>query len=199
MANVNKPFGAKPIRKLDGSPYNGLLRKGIVNVDNATAIFRGDWIAPEATAGGRGIIPLAAGGVVNVLGVARYFEYLVDSKWVVRNYIPVTTAGYVYYAPAENTIFEMQEDGLVSSIQAADLMQMYDIIAGAGSTTTGLSGHVIDSSSKVVTKLPFIVLRAVPAPDNAISTTGAALNYCRFEVVVNMKFLSPDTGAILPV
>ena len=78
MANVNKPFGLAPVRKVDGSPYNGMLKKVECDVSKTYAIFKGDPITLETD----GYV-IASASTDEILGVAQYFEYLVDSKWVV--------------------------------------------------------------------------------------------------------------------
>jgi len=144
MANVDAPRGARPVNK-DGSPYNGSLRKMQVDASNATAIFRGDFVVQEADGN---IAPATAGATNVIVGVA--VGPVVDRSVAATEhpgYIPATTAGYVLVAPAESCYFAIQEDSVVSTLAATDRGARIDFIAGAGSTTTGISAHELDSSS----------------------------------------------------
>ena len=86
--------------------------------------------------------------------------------------------------------YSMQEDGDGSSLQITDMWGACDIVFGSGNTTTGLSGAEIDSSSAdntatrpIMVVAPFANYFDIDAGAyNAISTDGAAGNYCKFIV-----------------
>ncbi len=144
MANVDRPRGARPVNK-DGSPYNGSLRKMQVDSGNATAIFRGDFVVQEADGN---IAPATAGATNKIVGVA--VSPVVDRSVAATEhpgYIPATTAGYVMVAPAESCYFQIQEDGVTSQLAATERGARINFIAGAGSTTTGISAHELDSNT----------------------------------------------------
>lgn len=143
MANADRPNGFTPIMLIDGSPFNGAVRKYSVDATNATAIFPGDAITLEADGN---VTPAAAGGVV--LGVCT--GVVVDRTIAATEhpgYLPATTAGEIYVAVGPNVLYEVQEDGLVSQLAATDVGANIDLIAGAGSTTTGRSAHELDSDT----------------------------------------------------
>jgi len=103
-------------------------------------------------------------------------------------------AAYTYFAlvAIDPMIFySMQEDGDTSSLQLADMWGACDIIfTTSGNTTTGISGAEIDSSSADNTATrPLMVVTPLAnyfdvdaGAYNAISTDGAAANYCKFIV-----------------
>jgi hypothetical protein len=69
----------------------------------------------------------------------------------------------------------MQEDGAGDPLEIADIGQNVDIINGGGSTTTGLSGMEIDSSTHATTNtLPLRLLGLVDRPDNEYVSGGQA-------------------------
>jgi len=168
MANIDAPSGARPVMK-DGSAYNGSLRKMQVDVSNATAIFPGDFLVQEAD----GNITAATAGATNtIVGVCA--GVVVDRTVAATEhpgYLPATTAGYILVAPAEACYFRIQEDSDTSTLAATERGARINFIAGAGSTTTGRSGHELDSSSvgqDATYQLSLIDI--VQAPDNAIGT-----------------------------
>lgn len=144
MANVDRPSGARPVMK-DGSAYNGSLRKAQVDVGNATAVFIGDFMSQEAD----GNWKPAAAGATNVINGVCCGVVVDRSVSATENvgYLPATTAGYVLVAPVESCYFRIQEDGVTSQLAATERGARVNFIAGAGSTTTGRSGHEINSDS----------------------------------------------------
>lgn len=170
MANADRPNGAVPVMTLDGSPFNGPTRPYAVDASNATAVFRGDFVTLEADGN---VTPAAAGGVL--LGVVTGVK--VDRSVAATEhpgYLPASTAGTVFVAVGEDVLYEMQEDGVTSTLTEADVGANIDIIAGAGSTTTGISAHELDSDT--VTSAGSAQLRIVDfidRPDNATGSTGA--------------------------
>jgi len=166
MANKDAPSGARPVMK-DGSSYNGSAQKVQVDVGNATAIFVGDFVVQEAD----GNYTAATAGATNVIdGVC--VGVVVDRTIPATEhpgYLPATTAGYIYIVPADSCYFAIQEDSDTSTLAATERGARVNFIAGAGSTTTGRSGHEIDSSSvgqDATYQLSLIDI--VQAPDNAI-------------------------------
>lgn len=144
MANTDRPRGARPVNR-DGSPYNGSLRKVQVDASNGTAIFRGDFVVREAD----GNYTPATAGATNVIdGVC--VGVVVDRATAATEhpgYLPASTAGYILIAPAASCYFQIQEDGDTTPLTAAARGARVNFVAGTGSTTTGVSGHEIDSDS----------------------------------------------------
>lgn len=164
MANADRPNGFRPAKMLNGSPYNGLLRK--VGVADGADIFIGDPLDIVAGLGG----PAASGATV--LGVALGFGREVPgtmggvgpfdpSNLENRFYddsASTHTEWVVYYAPAEAVQFEVQ--------QASDLdLQVgdpADFVDGGGNTTSGVSGYELTTASNN----DVLVTEQVEAPDN---------------------------------
>lgn len=143
MANTDRPNGFTPIMLIDGSPFNSAIRKYHVDVLNATAIFVGDAVTLEADGN---VAPAAAGGVV--LGVCT--GVVVDREVAATEhpgYLPATTAGDIYVSVGPNVLYEVQEDGAVSTLASTDIGANIDLVAGAGSATTGRSAHELDSDT----------------------------------------------------
>ena len=76
------------------------------------------------------------------------------SKPTYNNTFPNGTAAsdaIAYIADDPDQLYVAQQDSAVSNLVAADLNQNCDLVFGAGSTTSGISGVEIDSSSKNTT------------------------------------------------
>jgi len=121
MANPDTPNGLKPVRYLDGSPYNGAHNLYLKLAGLAEAIFIGDVVHHGSSAGTAG---LTVNGV-DVAGMPTCDLYAVgeDMLGVVvgfypnpaaldTKYSPASTAAIVMVADAPNLIFEVQEDSV---------------------------------------------------------------------------------------
>lgn len=176
MANADRPHGFKPIGTLTGVPWNAATRTYSVASGNGTAIFPGDAVtlASDGT-----VTPAAAGGiilgvcvgvlptVVDEFGVSGYHAALN----LQRSYLPASTAGTILVAVGPDILYEVQEDSDASNLALADVGANVDHIAGAGSTTTGVSAHELDSSTVTSAgSAGFRLVAKVNSPDNAVGT-----------------------------
>lgn len=203
MANgTNKPYGLSPIRYLNGSPWNGAVTQYYVT--GGTDIFVGDLVTLGGTAGAAGVtvngidcegmptvIASSAGG--NVVGVCV-------------GILPTTGESTLHYASGDaialvvddpNVVFRIQESSVTTSLQIAQIGNNFDIIATAGSTTTGISKHVLNSEDTSGTGTAQLRVLRLARPDrgtNPISTAGAAGNYADFEVIINEHSFKSTTG-----
>jgi len=196
MANADTPFGFKPIRHMflgtlpgvnsvKGSPYT-------CAVAYATALFRGDLVVPVAAGG---IEAAAANDGVIVCGVfwgCSYVDANGDQKH--SDYIPATKTGFteikldVYDDPF--IVFETQaDDAGADPLAEADRFATANHVAGAGSTTTGLSGHELDSSD-AGTGLQFRILEK----STSYSPNDWAASVI-VQVVFNEHFYNTGSGA----
>lgn len=187
MANSDAPRGAIVVSNGNGSSYNGQAREMEVDSSNGTAIFPGDFITLEADGN---VAPAAAGGVIYGLCVGVKINPAVAAT-IHPGYLPASTAGQVYVAVGEDLVFSMQEDSVGGSLALTAVGSNVDIIAGAGSTVTGLSGHEIDSSTSTDGLPGSAQLRIIGLDtrvDNAVGTNAKWL------VKVNESHLSNTTG-----
>ena len=166
MANKDAAFGAKPLRHLTGGTIRANEWKIIK--EYAANIFTGDFVTLVAA----GYINVAAAGE-RILGVFAGCKYTASNGEVVfKRYWPTGTAtlndgdvtAYVYDDP--NIVFAIQSSG---STVFADLGNLGDIVAGAGSTTTGQSGFEINGTTGTGTA-QLRVLGLYNEPKNAYGT-----------------------------
>ena len=160
MANIDNPRGARPVKRMDGGSVN-VANKWSVDASNGTAIFIGDFVKLENDGY---VAPAGAGD--RILGVC--VGVLGDYGDLTRLYLPASTAGDIMVCDDPWTIFEVQEDSDSSALAVTNIGNNCDIIAGSGSTTTGISAHEIDSSDAKTAIAQLRIVALAPRDDNAI-------------------------------
>jgi hypothetical protein len=161
MANVNSPFGFRPVRHQSG----GCVRLNEYSIASGydTDIFQGDVV--EMTGTGKNIAIVAAANADN-LGVfwgCRYVDAQGNqqfSKYWPANTTATDIVALVYDDP--NIVYEAQVDTIV----AADIGTLMDLAVGTGSALTGVSGAYLDQSTAATTGCALRVLELKPSPDN---------------------------------
>lgn len=171
MANADIVKGLSPAYHQDGSPYNGQVMEFHVPSSDATAIFVGDPVKLAGSADADGIPDVAQAAVGNVVvGV------MVGRARVTRDdeiYRPASTEAYIFVATDPDIVYEVQEDSVGGALAATNVGQNASFIVGTGSTTTGLSGVELDSSTAATTStLDLQIVRLVRRADNEIGTNG---------------------------
>lgn len=188
MANSNKPNGLQLVGTLDGSPINGNVRK--YQMTGATAIFPGDAVTLDDATGL--VVPAAAGGLL--LGVV--VGVVVDRSIAATEhpgYAAASSGAYVLVAVGPDYLYSIQEDSVGGAMVITNVGSNGDLVAGAGSTTLGNSGYVLDSSDVIAND-------ATPASAQlrvvALDTTGenAVGNYARWLVRINEHSFTALTG-----
>ena len=185
MANSDRPRGAVPVGHLDGSPYCAKLQTFNVDSSNGTAIFIGDFIMLQAD----GNVAPATAGNTQIVGVCQGVK--VDRAVAATEhpgYLAASTAGSIRVEVGPDVIYQVQEDSVVSTLAATDRFANADFIAGAGSTTTGMSAHEIDSSSVTTSTAGLRLLKTVARSDNAIGANADWL------VVINEHAFKTTSG-----
>ena len=170
MANVDAAFGAKPVRHLTGGTIRANEWKIIGDGTSSTAIFTGDFVKLLGT----GYIDAAAAGN-RMLGVFAGCKYTDSSGDIIfKRYYPASTTtlgsgditAYVYDDP--HTVFAVQSSG---SADFADIGNLANHVAGAGSTSTGQSAHEINGTTGTGTA-GLRILGLYNEPKNAYGTNG---------------------------
>lgn len=190
MANGNAPRGLVPVRLRNGSPWDGPLRTYYVPSTDATAIFIGDpvIIAGSADTFGTPTATLATAGATNrITGACVGLRPGGNSTLIPPRYRAASTAEYILVCDDPNVLYEIQEDGVGGQLAATNTGQNCDLVAGTGSTVTGNSGWMLDSSTAgtgatLQTRIMGLQMRA----DNDFGA------YAKFLVAIN---LPTETGA----
>lgn len=199
MANTTVTRGARPVRHANGSPYNGAANMYLLPSGDSTATFLGDFVKLGGTTGASGVvvngievhgmptIAQAAAGDTLLLGVVVGF--LPDVTNLNSRYRLASTNRIALVADAPDLVFEIQEDAGGATTALVDVGENADIVVGSGSTTTGLSGMELDSSTHTSATAQLRILRFVPRPDNEPASSKAKL-----EVMINEHAFKTTTG-----
>ena len=176
MANIDSAFGLIPIAKVGQNPNNGGLTRYDVGATQTTAIFTGDPVKYKND----GTVEVAT-ATDALLGVARggFYTDPTTSKPTWGPYVPASTAttdAKVFVADDPMQTFIAQQDSVVSNLVAANLNENANLIFNAGSTTTGVSGIEIDSSSAATTATHQVrLIDFWDVPDNDATANNSVL------------------------
>jgi hypothetical protein len=176
MANANTPFGFKPVKMHGSSPMSGGLETFYVPSTDGTALFMGDPVIKAGSADANGVATVtrstAAGAISGIV-----VGFLPDPvTGVVPHYRAASTAAYVLCCTDPAQVYEVQEDAVGGALAAVDVGLNADFIIAAGSTYTGNSGTMLDTSTKATTAgLPLKILGFVQRPDNVIGALAKVL------------------------
>jgi len=182
MANVDAAFGFIPIRHLSG--YAPRANKYTIATGLAENIFTGDLVIVIAD----GVITPHTATEVNNIGVFAGVSYTAsDGSYVYSQYWPSGTAAtniiaYVYDDPF--IVYKVQSAG---SPAQTNIGNCADVVAGAGSTTTGISGF--ESSGTMSNGTASVKILALhDNPNNAFGTNAV------MEVLINEHLIKDGAG-----
>ena len=183
MANVDAAFGLVPIRHLSGNGYSR-ANKYTITSGLAENIFTGDLCILTAD----GVLTPHSAGEVNNIGVFAGVSYTAsDGSYVYSQYWPSGTTAtnivaYVYDDP--HIVYKVQSAGTPAQTNIGNCAE---VVAGAGSTTTGQSGFEMNGTMSNGTA-SLKILGLYEAPDNAFGTNAI------MEVVINEHLLKDSAG-----
>lgn len=184
MANAQGAFGLRPVRKIDGSPYNGATQKCYISASYATALFVGDGVVFDTALADKDptgryptIIQAAGTGGTLIRGVIVSFDP--DPDDLSKVYNPASNERYANVCFDKNVIYQIRDDGAgtPSSVYPG---QNATITVGSGSTVTGKSGMVLDTSTPTTTQdYPLHIIGKADIEDNELG------DYAIWEVLLN--------------
>ena len=182
MANVNAAFGLVPIRHMSGNAPRA--NKYTITSGLAENIFTGDLCILTAD----GVITPHTATETNNIGVFAGVSYTAsDGSYVYSEYWPSGTTAteiiaYVYDDPY--IVYKIQSAGTPPQ---ASIGECADVVAGAGSTTTGRSGFSLNGTMANGTATCKI-LALHETPDNSMA------QYAVLEVLINEHLLKATAG-----
>jgi hypothetical protein len=182
MANVDAAFGFVPIRHLSGNAPRA--NKYTITSGLAENIFTGDLCIITAD----GVVTPHTATETNNIGVFAGVSYTAsDGSYVYSQYWPSGTTGtniiaYIYDDPF--TVYKVQSAGTPAQTNIGNCA---DVVAGAGSTTTGISGFEISGTMANGTATCKIIALH-DSPSNAFGTNAV------MEVVINEHLLKDSAG-----
>lgn len=190
MANPNAPFGLRPSRSLGRSncQVNGYAHDS----GDGTALFIGDPVklTGTATSGIAGIVDgtplvIATGTITTTLfrGAVAGVRPTLTNLTLQYGAASANYGLWVYDDP--NQLFDVQSSGTSA---VADIGVNLSLVAGSGSTVTGLSAYVATETSPTTSVNSVRVMRLAPIVGNAIGSYGI------YEVKIDAHDLNSQTG-----
>lgn len=189
MANINAPYGLRPLRYANGTPWIGTVNYYFAT--GATgAIYVGDPVVLAGSgntsevqgmpAGTMGTVTVALDGDGDpILGVC------VGVQFVTRDSTPYradSTDRIILVADDPNLVFVGQCNADSTAWAATDIGSYANLKAGSGSTVTGKSGWTLDTTDGPDNADPSnqLLVRALASlPNNEIGA------YAQWEVMIN--------------
>jgi len=182
MANADAAFGFVPVRHMSGNAPRA--NQYTITSGLAENIFTGDLCILTAD----GVVTPHTATETNNIGVFSGCSYTAsDGSYVYSEYWPSGTVAtdiiaYVYDDPY--TVFKVQSAG---SPAQTNIGNCADVVAGAGSTTTGQSGFEI-SGTMAAGAATCKILALVDSPENAFGANAV------MEVLINEHLLKDSAG-----
>ena len=190
MANIDQAFGLRPIAKVGSAPggTTGTTKYSIAS--GASGLFTGD---PVKQGNDGNIVIATAGDAIRGVFMGCFYTDPGTSKPRFNNTFPNGTGAsdaIAFVADDPDQLFICQQDSVASEIVAADLNLNANLVIGTGSTTTGISGTEIDSSSKNTTAtLNVKLIDFYDTPSNDATASNSVL-----VVKINNHELNSGTG-----
>ncbi len=193
MANIDAAFGLRPIAKVGSAPGGTTgTTKYSIGDNQGTAIFTGDPVKYKND--GTVEVATASDALLGVF-MGCFYTDPTTGKPTFRNYFPASLSpgdAIAFVADDPDQMFVVQQDSVGSNLVAADLNLNANLIFGAGSTTTGVSGVEIDSSTGAATathQVRLIDFYDIPSND-------ATANNSELVIKINNHSLNGGTGTV---
>lgn len=173
MASVLAGF--RPVKHMNGSPYNGQINRYIVPAAEAGAINVGDLVILSDSDSGE-FYPAVerASGTTAVVPVGAVVGFEVDySNLSTSGFRAASTKRIALVADSPDLIFAAPQDGVGGVIATASIGLNVALVAGSASTTVPYaSAMVLDSSDVATTNTyPFRIVGLTDSPDQSASST----------------------------
>jgi hypothetical protein len=177
MANVNAPFGLRPVALIGGKPYTGAINAYTWPSASSGALAKGSIV--KLTGTGRDVI-IAAAGDDNIVGVVMGLRYRnSEGETKITDYIAsgATTFGSqdveVLVADDPDLIFEAQSDA--TGIAETDVGQFFSVTVGTPDSLMKIAQTVATGVTGTVTTLRLVGLskRARPGSSPVSNEYGA--------------------------
>ena len=184
MANVDAPRGFTPVGYRGGKPYTGAARRyykdataGIIGVGDPVIRVTNS-SDPE---GGPEIVRASTGAAITgiVVGIEP------NRSNLMQMHLAAADVGYVLVADDPDLLFEVQDNGGVTTLAVTNIGEHINSVAAINaSTTTGRSNYEIDTEAKA-TNDTFRIERLVDRPGNAVGANAAWIVSANLHTEVN--------------
>ena len=195
MSNPVAYFGLKPIRHLNGMPWNGQVKRVYFKSTTAGACYIGDIVDINGSSDTAGEVPDVILGTVGdnhpIYGVIVGFEPNPDD--LTQLYRPTLTERYAWACVDPDVIYAIRDDGAAALTADSVGLNAVLIQAVAGSTITGLSGMALDTNSDVPSATAtnqLLILNKAPIGGNDLDKNAV------WEVLISRHRLRPVAGIL---
>ena len=165
MANTTKAYGLRPLGKVGGGYASGGQDQFYILDNQSTALYQGDLVALTATGT---VVPVTSSATGSVLGVFNGCLIEVNpnnrNKPTWQNYynqVDVAQGSIqAFVIDDPNQLYLIKSTGTALGVSAVGVS--FDILYGAGTSTNGVSGDLLDLASStngqllVLSPSPFI-------------------------------------------
>ena len=176
MANVDRPNGFRPVKHLNGSPYNGQFNMYFSITDD---LFLGDLVEQDAAGIRQDGVAYPSCDRVDAVGdriVGVVVGWELDPAALENKYHANSSTYGVHIADARDLIMEVQDDGATMTLVDIGLNVSPKI--GSGVAATGASNFEIDGSTANTTNtLTLRILAGSGRIDNDSADTTANGKY----------------------
>ena len=177
MANVNAPFGLRPINELSGAPYSGAARVYSVPASDGTAIYVGDPVKLVGTGqiiNGSNFTDVARANTGDVI-VGVCIGCIPDTRDSTQ-FRAASTQRRILVADDPHLVFEIQQSNSGTAFAVNDIGLNCNFNTGtAGSSVTSYSGVVADNATGATTNtLDLKIVGMLDAPDNDVGSSASS-------------------------
>jgi len=202
MANVNRPFGLRPVKTYSGGSWNDQGNLYHIPSTDTSAYYIGDVVKSSAASDANGVPDVAKalgtdilrGVVVGILASVPYGISLQGATLDLANtFIPATKTRdyYVLVADDPHTIFEVQGDATATNQVAASVNKNCSLTIATPTAPGQWSATVVSSSTIATTNtLNIRLMGLVQKSDNAFGA------YARWLCKINLHEFGNGTAGI---
>jgi hypothetical protein len=207
MANVDSPFGLKPVRHMMGVPLAATIRPYYISASYGTALFIGDPVlrysdgsnATAVSAPAAGSFPIGtlpevrkAAATTNTPITGVIVGFAANPSNLDQKHNPANTERIAYVCDDPFMVYEIQADGAVAATSVG--LNANLIFTHAGSAVTGLSGVELDTTSDVPATTATDQLKIIRLVNREDNDTGAS--HVKVEVMINRPSQFPGVDGI---
>lgn len=205
MATNPSQTGYRPYMRANETVTKSIRRR--VASANGTAMFKFDCM--RVTAAGVWGLAAAGTGFNGVSQGASYWDATINGRRE-NTYLPVSTSytstAFDYHGDTDQSFVYITDDAVqtefvcqysASTPALTDLTKNANIVAGAGSTTTGNSGHTLDQTTLATTAdLDVNIVNFLQNPNNDVTQTALAKVIVRINTGLVPPFNAAGTAGV---
>jgi hypothetical protein len=212
VANPNAPYGLKPVRYLNGAPYNAQAISYHVPASYGPAMFLGDPVILTGTGNLNTVQGFQPGSLADIALTAipgaggssppalTFGQYTIGT---VVGILPVTRESTIYRAAGVEAVILVETDPFViyrirdnggATLGVTAIGANANMYSGAGSTTTGQSGYTLDAGLTTPVGTSLNLQLSILAAANEINNDVTS-PFCQWDVVINWHpYSAPSIG-----